>query len=348
MSRDPGTPAVPTNHASPSPSYLSSVSSSPSVSVPPALSGAAARDRLRSALAEVTGRLGAAGVPSPSVDARALIAAAARTEKPLVLLDELPETFAADLETLTARRERREPLQLILGRAPFRRLLLAVRPGVFIPRPETELAVDLLREETVGPLDAVVDLCTGSGALAAAVLDEMPSARVTAVEVDPVAIDLARENLEMAGPGRGRVLPADLTAALQDPSSPSAAVLASLCADGLVDAVVSNPPYIPPEAVPRDAEVLDHDPHRALFGGGPDGLEVPRAVIAWAARLLRPGGVLVMEHADVQGDAALDAAAQHGGFDHLRTARDLTGRDRFLVARRAEAAPDPGSETLTP
>ena len=114
-----------------------------------------------------------------------------------------------------------------------------------------------------------------------------------------------------------------------------------------MDAVVSNPPYIPPEAVPRDAEVLDHDPHRALFGGGPDGLEVPRAVIAWAARLLRPGGVLVMEHADVQGEAARRAAAQHGGFDSLRTARDLTGRDRFLVARRADEDPDPGSETLT-
>ncbi|MGP9680922.1 peptide chain release factor N(5)-glutamine methyltransferase [Brachybacterium sp. AOP3-A1-3] len=328
---------------------VGSVPSAPSApSVPAAaLSGAAARDRLRSALAETTARLGVAGVPSSSVDARALIAAAARTEGPLVMLDELPESFAADLEALTARREQREPLQLILGRAPFRRLMLAVRPGVFIPRPETELAVDLLREESAGALGSVVDLCTGSGALAAAILDEMPDSRVTAVEVDPAAIDLARENLEMAGPGRGRVLPADLTAALHDPSSASAAVLTTLCAEGRVDAVVSNPPYIPPEAVPRDAEVLDHDPHRALFGGGPDGLEVPRAVISWAARLLRPGGVLVMEHADVQGDAARRAAAQHGGFDTLRTARDLTGRDRFLVARRADADPDPGSERLT-
>ncbi|GAA1317182.1 MAG: peptide chain release factor N(5)-glutamine methyltransferase [Brachybacterium tyrofermentans] len=329
------------------PSESSESSESSAAPAAPALSGAAARGRLRTALAETTERLGAAGVPSPSVDARALIAAAARTDRPLVLLDELPETFAADLEAATARREQREPLQLILGRAPFRRLMLAVRPGVFIPRPETELAVDLLREEAVGPLGTVVDLCTGSGALAAAVLDEMPDSRVTAVEVDPAAIELARENLEMAGPGRGRVLSADLTAALQDPSSPSAAVLAELCGEGHVDAVVSNPPYIPPEAVPRDAEVLDHDPHRALFGGGPDGLEVPRAVIAWAARLLRPGGVLVMEHADVQGEAARRAAAQHGGFDSLRTARDLTGRDRFLVARRADEDPDPGSETLT-
>lgn len=329
------------------PSESSESSESSAAPAAPALSGAAARGRLRTALAETTERLGAAGVPSPSVDARALIAAAARTDRPLVLLDELPETFAADLEAATARREQREPLQLILGRAPFRRLMLAVRPGVFIPRPETELAVDLLREEVVGPLGTVVDLCTGSGALAAAVLDEMPDSRVTAVEVDPAAIELARENLEMAGPGRGRVLSADLTAALQDPSSPSAAVLAELCGEGHVDAVVSNPPYIPPEAVPRDAEVLDHDPHRALFGGGPDGLEVPRAVIAWAARLLRPGGVLVMEHADVQGEAARRAAAQHGGFDSLRTARDLTGRDRFLVARRADEDPDPGSETLT-
>ncbi|MDN5820647.1 MAG: peptide chain release factor N(5)-glutamine methyltransferase, partial [Brachybacterium sp.] len=122
------------------------------------------RTRLRSALAETTRRLGEAGVPSPSVDARALIAHAAGTEKPLVLLDELPEAFAEQLEHLTARRALREPLQLILGRAPFRRLMLDVRPGVFIPRPETERAVDLMREHVEGSVTEVVDLCSGSGA----------------------------------------------------------------------------------------------------------------------------------------------------------------------------------------
>nr|WP_245354841.1 HemK family protein methyltransferase [Brachybacterium sacelli] len=288
---------------------------------------------LREALAETTQRLGRAGVASPSVDARALIAAAAGTARPLVLLDDLPADFAEQLEGLTARRERREPLQLILGRAPFRRLMLHVREGVFIPRPETELALDLLRQHSTGPLEHLVDLCTGSGALAASALDEIPTARVLAVEIDPAAADLAAENLEAAGPGRGRVLCADLT------SDPRDAVLAELEAAAPVDAIVSNPPYIPPLAVPRDAEVLDHDPHRALFGGGADGLEVPRAVISWAARLLRPGGVLIMEHADVQGPAARDAASRIGGFDRLNTAPDLTGRDRFLVARRAGTRP---------
>lgn len=324
----------------------------------------AARDTrtlLRGALAETTQRLGAAGVPSPSVDARALIAAAARTQKPLVLLDELPDDFGAELERLTARRERREPLQLILGRAPFRRLMLTVRPGVFIPRPETELAVDLLREHAVGPLEKVLDLCTGSGALAAAVLDEMPRVHVTAVEIDPAAAELARENLEMAGPGRGRVLLADLAAepatdAVVEPGAQAASstaaptldtALRELISSAPVDAILSNPPYIPARALPRDPEVLEHDPHRALFGGGEDGLEVPRAVISWASRLLRPGGVLIMEHADVQGAAARDVAAQIGGFDHVSTAPDLTGRDRFLVARRGDEGPNPGSERLT-
>ncbi|ASK64819.1 protein-(glutamine-N5) methyltransferase, release factor-specific [Brachybacterium avium] len=294
------------------------------------------RTRLRSALAETTRQLGEAGVPSPSADARALIAHAADTESPLVLLDDLPETFAERLEKLTARRVQREPLQLILGRAPFRRLMLDVRPGVFIPRPETELAVDLMREYVEGPLGEVVDLCSGSGALGAAVLDELPRSQVLSVEVDPVAAELTAHNLEQAGPGRGRVLEADLLGMIPE-----------LAAVAPVDAVLSNPPYIPPEAVPRDAEVLEHDPHRALFGGGPDGLEVPRAVVAWAHRLLRPGGVLIMEHADVQGADAREVAAGCGGFDLFRTVPDLTGRDRFLVARRALGEPTSGSERLS-
>lgn len=302
---------------------------------------------LRTALAETTERLGRAEVPSPSVDARALIAAAAGTHQPLVMLDELPAGFARELEELTRRRERREPLQLILGRAPFRRLMLTVRPGVFIPRPETELALDLLREHATGAVETVVDLCTGSGALAASVLDEFPQARVLAVEIDTAAASLARENLERAGPGRGRVLQADLTARLPGGVPAQEGPLAELEAAAGVDAILSNPPYIPPEAVPRDAEVLEHDPHGALFGGGADGLEVPRAVISWASHLLRPGGLLVMEHADVQGRSAREAAALIGGFDHLSTAPDLTGRDRFLVARRGDGAPNPGSERLT-
>ncbi|HJB10453.1 MAG TPA: peptide chain release factor N(5)-glutamine methyltransferase [Candidatus Brachybacterium merdavium] len=293
------------------------------------------RIRLRRALAETTERLSRAGVPSPSADARALIARAARTDRSPLLLDRLPERFADDLEQLTERRTAREPLQLILGEAPFRRLMLRVEPGVFIPRPETELALDLLRTHADRPPERVADLCTGSGALGAAALDELPTARVLAVDIDPRAVDLARRNLERAGPGRGRVLQADLT----DP--------AALAGQAGFDAVLSNPPYVPSDAVPRDQEVRDHDPRHALYGGGQDGLDLPRLVIARAAALLRQGGTLIMEHADVQGEAARALATTHGGFEQIETAADLTGRDRFLIARRVPDDQPDGSERLT-
>ena len=120
-----------------------------------------------------------------------------------------------------------------------------------------------------------------------------------------------------------------------------------LAAAAPVDAVLSNPPYIPAGAVPQDPEVLAHDPHRALFGGGEDGLAVPRAVVAWAARLLRPGGLLVMEHADVQGGATRALARDHGGFEGILTAPDLTGRDRFLIARRRASESQDGHGRLS-
>src|SRR5690625_3895793 len=232
------------------------------------------RIRLRRALVETTERLSRAGVPSPSADARALIARAARTDRSPLLLDRLPERFADDLEQLTERRTAREPLQLILGEAPFRRLMLRVEPGVFIPRPETELALDLLRTHADRPPERVADLCTGSGALGAAALDELPTARVLAVDIDPRAVDLARGNLERAGPGRGRVLQADLT----DP--------AALAGQAGFDAVLSNPPYVPSDAVPRDQEVRDHDPRHALYWGGLVGLDMPRLVVGRAVELL--------------------------------------------------------------
>src|SRR5690625_1107863 len=232
------------------------------------------RIRLRRALAETTERLSRAGVPSPSADARALIARAARTDRSPLLLDRLPERFADDLEQLTERRTAREPLQLILGEAPFRRLMLRVEPGVFIPRPETELALDLLRTHAARPPDRGAALRTGSRALRAAALDELPTARVLAVDIDPRAVDLARRNLERAGPGRGRVLQADLT----DP--------AALAGQAGFDAVLSNPPYVPSDAVPRDQEVRDHDPRHALYGGGQDGLDLPRLVVGRAVELL--------------------------------------------------------------
>lgn len=289
-----------------------------------AMPGHVVRARLRAALAAATARLAAAGVPSPSVDARALIARAARTEGPLVLLDDLPADFEEALEPLLERRAAREPLQLILGTAPFRRLEILVRPGVFIPRPETELAIDLLREhDAAAPVRRAADLCSGSGALAAAVLDELPGAEVTAVERESAAAQLAAENLGRTAPrSRWRVLRADVR---------DADALAGLRE---LDAVISNPPYVPPDAIPREEEVRRHDPAAALYGGGADGLDVPRAVLARAVEMLRPGGLLVMEHADVQRAAAREAARATGGLVDVRTVPDLTGRDRFLLAHR--------------
>ncbi|MFC0673419.1 peptide chain release factor N(5)-glutamine methyltransferase [Brachybacterium hainanense] len=275
---------------------------------------------LRAALGRVSQRLALAGVPSPSVDARALLSRAAGDPAHLLLVEELPEGFEAVLEQLVRRREAREPLQLILGTAPFRRLELEVLAGVFIPRPETELMVDILLDHArTAEVAQVIDLCTGSGAIAAAVLDEMPRVRVLALERDPRAAGLARCNLAAVDPARGEVREGDVrTAALPGP----------------VDAVLSNPPYIPAGQVPREEEVLRHDPELALYGGGEDGLEIPRAVLDRAADLLRPGGLLVMEHADVQGPATRELAHASGSFVRVRTQRDLTGRDRFLVAVR--------------
>lgn len=288
--------------------------------------------QLREALDVTTARLAEAGIVSASAEARALLQHAAGTQRHLLLLDDLPEDFAARLDQVTARRIRREPLQLILGRAPFRRLSLVVRPGVFIPRPETELMVDLLREHHEGPLQRVADLCTGSGAIAAALLDEIPAVQVVAVERDRTALEVAQENLA-AGIAADRCV-------LQAADVTDAAALAPLGTPAL-DALLSNPPYIPEAAVPRDPEVRDHDPEAALYGGGVDGLEVPRAIIARAGELLRPGGLLVMEHAEVQGAATRTLARADGRFTRVHTARDLTGRDRFLVARREGVVSSP-------
>jgi release factor glutamine methyltransferase len=238
----------------------------------------------------------------------------------------VPGEFTGRYRALVARRAAREPLQHLLGFAWFRHVRLQVRPGVFVPRPETEVvagaAIDAAHS-IAGRAPLVVDLCTGTGAIAAAVADETSAAHVIAVDVDPAAVELARTNVAAFG-DRVRVELADVTAA---------ELLAELA--GTVDVLVSNPPYIPPDAVPADPEVRDHDPTRALYGGGADGLDVPRLVLAAAARLLRDGGLVVMEHGDEQGPAVRALAAATGGFTAIATHQDLTGRDRYVTARRA-------------
>lgn len=246
----------------------------------------------------------------------------------MILGGELDAGFTERYAALVQERATRVPLQHLTGTAPFRRLELHVGPGVFVPRPETEQAVDHVLTALEG-VDAprVVDLCTGSGALALAVADEAPAADVTAVEVSDLALAWAARNIETTG------LPVTLVAADATADPATVAELADLV--GLVDVVVSNPPYVPVGMVPLEPEVAEHDPDLALYGGSVDGLRIPLAVASAAARLLRPGGRLVMEHADSQGQTLPRALAATGDWTEVADHADLTGRARTTTATRA-------------
>jgi release factor glutamine methyltransferase len=281
--------------------------------------------RRRALLAAATARLEAAGVASPAHDAQALLAHVVGLDRSrLVLLDEVGERELADYDRLLARRAAREPLQHLTGETWFRHVRLEVGPGVFTPRPETELlagwAVERARELTTEPTDpVVVDLCTGSGAIAKAVADEVPEASVHAVELDEPAYRWAERNL--AGTGVD-LRQGDFATAFDDLA-------------GTVDGVVCNPPYVPLEAWESVApEARDHDPHLALFSGA-DGLDAIRVLAVRAAVLLRRGGVLGVEHADVQGESVPAVLSATGRWADVRDHRDLAGRPRFTTARLA-------------
>ncbi|HEY2193609.1 MAG TPA: peptide chain release factor N(5)-glutamine methyltransferase [Actinomycetospora sp.] len=272
----------------------------------------------RTRVADAAARLAEAGVESPRVDAELLAAhvlGVPRTR--LVLAPDLDDDAAARLEALVARREAREPLQHLVSSAVLGPVSVAVGPGVFVPRPETEL---LLGEAVAaargigGP--RVVDLCTGSGALALAIATARPDAEVHAVELDPGALAWARRNLEGSGV---RLTAADVT----DP-----ATLATL--EGIVDVVVANPPYVP-EGTAVSPEV-DHDPHEAVFAG-PDGLAVIGPLATTAARLLREGGRVAVEH-DESHATAVREVLEGAGFVDVETREDLAGRPRMAVGTR--------------
>lgn len=276
--------------------------------------------------------LTAGGVPSPRADvlilaAHVLGADRSEVERRLILGGDLDEATAERLRRLVEERADRVPLQHLTGTAPFRRLDLHVGPGVFVPRPETEGVIDLVLAELAGQeRPVVVDLCSGSGALALAVADEAPQAEVVAVEVSDFAVAWAARNVETTGLPV-RLVTADATA---DPATvPDLADLV-----GVVDVVVSNPPYIPVGMVPLEPEVAEHDPDIALYGGSEDGLAIPLAVAAAAARLLRPGGLLAMEHADSQGESLPQALAATGAWTEVADHADLAGRARTTTARR--------------
>jgi release factor glutamine methyltransferase len=276
--------------------------------------------------ASAAARLRAAGVESPEHDADVLLAHVLGVDRSrLALVDDVPPPLAEQYDALVARRAAREPLQHLTGVAHFRYVDLEVGPGVFVPRPETELLAGWAAEAALaaaGERDhdpVVVDLGTGSGAIAKAVAHEVPVAQVHAVELDERAHAWAARNL--AGTGVD-LRQGDLAAAFDDLA-------------GVVDVVVSNPPYIPHEAWESvAAEARDHDPSLALWSGG-DGLDTIRVVERRAALLLRPGGVLGVEHADVQGESAPAVLSATGRWEHVRDHPDLAGRARFVTARLA-------------
>ncbi len=266
-----------------------------------------------------------AGVPDPVVDAELLIGhvrgeSRGAVQAAVVRGDELAEADAEALSALVTRRAAREPLQHLTGKAPFRHLELSVGPGVFVPRPETEqvaqFAIDAL-VESASPAPIGIDLGTGSGAIALAMATEVPHARIYAAELSPDAYAWARRNT--ADAANLTLVNADLAEAFAE-------------LDGTVDVVVSNPPYVPDDAIPRDPEVRLFDPALALYGGA-DGLDVVRVLSGRALALLHAGGLLVIEHGELQG-AEIRALLTADGWRAAATHPDLLGRDRATTALR--------------
>jgi release factor glutamine methyltransferase len=277
------------------------------------------RARLAPALAAATQELAAAGIASPRVDAELIAADVLGVGRGrLVLIDTIRGEELRRFGELVRRRAARIPVQHLLGTAAFRHLELVVGDGVFVPRPETELLAGWGIEHTA-PGATVVDLCSGTGAIALSVADEASPSRVIAVERSPAALEFLRRNA--AAFPVVEVVQGDVT----DPG------LLTACRDD-VDVVLCNPPYVP-DGTPVPPEVADHDPAEAVFGGA-DGLAVIRPVIALAAALLRSGGMLGIEHDDVHATAVPDLLRADGRFIDVTEHQDLAGRPRYATARR--------------
>jgi release factor glutamine methyltransferase len=282
---------------------------------------------LADALRVAVDRLVRAGVADADVDAELLAAhvlgvGRGSVQAAAIRGDVLGAADAERLAALVARRVTREPLQHLTGTAPFRHLELRVGPGVFVPRPETEIVAQLAIDglsAAASPSPVAVDLGTGSGAIALALATEVPHSRVFAAENSVDAFVWTRENFDLVGADNAELAFIDLEHAFPQ-------------LDGTVSVVASNPPYVPDAAIPRDPEVRFFDPPAALYGGA-DGLDVVRIVSRVALRLAHPGGLLVIEHGEWQGEAIRELLTADG-WRAAATHPDLTMRDRATTAIR--------------
>lgn len=281
--------------------------------------------KLSDALAMASQKLSEVGVPSPQADATWLLCHVLDTNRSDLLTritfdQELTIEQLADFLAALSRREKREPLQHITGKAAFRSLELMVGPGVFVPRPETEqvvqYAIDYLRQ--LPKPGVAIDLGTGSGAIAIAMATEVPQTKVYAVELSDAAFAYAAKNIEA-------------NAAMVELRLGAMQNVVSDLVGGL-DVVISNPPYIPNSAIPKDPEVRNYDPELALYGGE-DGLDVIRDISGIAAALLRSGGLLVLEHADGQSEAIRELLLNDGWLS-VNAFQDASLRYRTITAIR--------------
>ena len=282
-------------------------------------------------LAELTSCLSQGGIESAAAEAATILSQALGTSRAALAFADVPAERAQQARTWARlRAETHEPLQYILGTAVSGRLDMAVGPGVFIPRPETELLIDWALRTMPAPVagqdvaSVVIDLCSGSGTIALEVAHAMPSAQVYAVEADSLALEWLRRNAATraeAGDTPVTVCAADAT---------DDALLPEL--SGRASAVLSNPPYVPSGA-DLPAEVADHEPGVALFAG-PEGTDVIERLVPVAARLLADGGIFACEHDDSNGAAVTEILGRHGGFGRVNQHRDLAGRPRFVTAVR--------------
>ncbi|GLZ30189.1 release factor glutamine methyltransferase [Lentzea sp. NBRC 105346] len=284
------------------------------------------RQPLRLAILEAERMLSAAGVDSPRVDAELLAAHVLGVERgrlPLIPLVDPPVIEA--LHKLVRRRALREPLQHITGWSAMGAISVSVGPGVFVPRPETELLFEWALSVLPDAPPVIIDLCTGSGVLALSLANARPDARVYAVERSSSALSWARRNADE------RRAAGDTPISLLSGDACDPTLLSDL--DGSVDLVVCNPPYVP-EGTDVQPEVGVHDPHEAVFSGA-DGLDVIRCVVSAAARWLRPGGYVGIEHDDTHGSSVPSLLAARRVLTDVQGHKDLAGRPRFATARKA-------------